>query len=160
MKRSRFYLALFIVVLVAFAFAVDSQSAGRTSFKAKLTGNEVVPPVKTSAGGESTFKLTKGGAGLTYKLVVKDIQNVNGAHIHQGKKGTNGAPVAMLFSGPKKEGKFSGTLAEGTISDAELVGSLQGKPIKALLQMILEGNAYVNVHTDAHPDGEIRGEIK
>lgn len=160
MKRLCLYPALFIaVVIAALAFAVDSQSAPR-SFKAKLSGKELVPAVRTAASGEATFQLTKDGAGLTYKLTVKDIKNVNGAHIHQGKKGTNGPPVVTLFSGPKKEGKFSGTLAEGTIADTDLAGSLQGKTIKALIQLIMEGNAYVNVHTDAHPDGEIRGQIK
>ncbi len=82
------------------------------------------------------------------------------AHIHLGAKGKNGPPVANLFTGPKKEGIFSGTLADGTLTDENLMGSLAGKPLSSLVDMIKKGNAYVNVHTDKYPDGELRGQIK
>ena len=81
-------------------------------------------------------------------------------HIHTGKMGENGDPVAGLFAGPKKEGKFHGVLAKGTITDNDLVGPLAGKTIADLVAMIKDGSAYVNVHTDKYPDGEIRGQIK
>ena len=68
--------------------------------------------------------------------------------------------MVTLFSGPKKEGKFSGTLSEGTITEKDLAGDLQGKTMNDLVQMIKSGDAYVNVHTDAHPDGKIRGQLK
>jgi hypothetical protein len=118
-----------------------------------------VPPVKTIAKGEATFQLSKDGKELTYKLTVTDIENVIAAHIHDGKKGKNGPPVVNLFTGSKKEGKFSGMLSEGTITAKELAGQLKGKLFSHFIQMIEDGHAYVNVHTDKHPDGEIRGQI-
>lgn len=130
------------------------------AFEAKLSGKEVVPAVETKTTGEADFKLSKDGKELTYILKVKDIENVTAAHIHTGMMGKSGGPVAGLFKGPKKEGKFSGDLAKGTITDKTLVGPLAGKTIGDLVEMIKSGGAYVNVHTDKYPDGEVRGQIK
>ncbi len=135
-------------------------AAGNQTFKAKLTGKEVVPAVKTAAKGEAIFKLSKDGKDLTFTVTVTDIENVTAAHIHGGKKGKNGAPVINLFTGPMKEGKFSGELATGTITDADLFGSLQGKTVSDVVKMIKAGDFYVNVHTEKYPDGEIRGQIR
>ena len=148
------FIILTSVLSVSLAFAVDK------SFKAKLMGNESTPAVKTKAKGDAEFKLGKDGKELSYKLKVKNIVNVSAAHIHKGKKGENGPVIANLFAGPKKEGNFKGDLADGMIMEKDLMGELQGKPFDALIQLIKSGGAYVNVHTDAHPDGEIRGQIK
>ena len=48
----------------------------------------------------------------------------------------------------------------GTISAADLVGDLEGFPIDELIGQMLDGNIYVNVHTDQFPAGEIRGQVK
>ena len=103
---------------------------------------------------------SKGGKELVYEIKVKDGENITAAHIHAGKKGVEGPPVVPIFGGTKKEGMFSGVLAKGTITDKNLVGPLAGKTLKDLVKMIEEGDAYVNVHTVAHPAGEIRGQIK
>ncbi len=151
---------LLLFAILATVLTVSLGFAAEKGFRAKLSGRDVVPVVKTKAKGDTEFKLSKDGKSLSYKLTVKDIENVTAAHIHKGKKGENGPPVAGLFAGPKKEGKFSGVLAEGTITEKELLGELQGKPLDELLKLIKAGELYVNVHTDAHPDGEIRGQIK
>ena len=65
-----------------------------------------------------------------------------------------------LITNEKKAGNFSGTLAEGTITERELMGSLMGKSVKDLVKQIKKGHAYINVHTDKYPNGEIRGQIK
>ncbi len=157
MAKTRMMFIVFLAVLLSAALVL---AAGDKSFKAKMTGKYVAPPVKTKAGGITYFKVSADGKQMTYKLTVKKIMNVTAAHIHDGSKGKNGPPVVNLFTGPKKEGEFSGTLAEGTITDKDLFGSLQGKSLDALVKMIKAGGAYVNVHTDQNPDGEIRGQIK
>jgi len=145
---------LFLVLLVSIGIA------GERSFKAKLSGGEVVPPVKTTAKGEAIFQLSEEGNELTYKLTVSDIENVTVAHIHDGKYGKNGPPIANLYTGLKKEHEFTGTLAEGTVTAKDLMGPLKGKLFSHFIQMIEDGHAYVNVHTDKYPGGEIRGQIK
>jgi hypothetical protein len=115
--------------------------------------------VETPATGEATFTLSKDGKELTYTLAVKDIENATAAHIHAGKKGENGGPLAGLFAGPKKEGMFSGEIAKGTITDKNLMGPLAGKKVKDLVKVIKDGGAYVNIHTEKNPNGEIRGQI-
>ena len=148
------FIILASVLSVSLAFAADK------SFKANLMGEDSVPPVKSKAKGDSEFKLSKEGKELSYKLKVKNILNASAAHIHKGKKGETGPVIVNLFAGPKKEGQFKGNLANGTIMAKDLMGELQGKPLDALMQLIASGDAYVNVHTDAYPDGEIRGQIK
>ncbi|HEX9024386.1 MAG TPA: CHRD domain-containing protein [Geobacteraceae bacterium] len=157
MIRLRYLLLAVAAVLLTASIGF---SAEKNTFSAKLSGNEVVPLVKTPAKGDAEFTLTKNGKELTYKLTVTDIENVTAAHIHLGKKWKSGPPVVGLFAGPQKEGKFSGVLAEGVITEKDLMGNLMGKPLTALVKLIKSGGAYVNVHTVGHPDGEIRGQIK
>jgi hypothetical protein len=151
---------LLLFVILATILTVSVAFAAEKSFKAKLTGNGEVPSVMTKAKGEVKFKLSKDGKELGYKLDVKNIVNPTAAHIHRGMKGKNGPPLANLFTGPKKEGKFTGNLSEGTITAKDLSGDLMGKSLEDLEQLIKSGEIYVNVHTDANPNGEIRGQIK
>jgi hypothetical protein len=146
-------------VFAIFLTASLGLAASHHTHKAMLTGNDVVPPVTTQATGEVTFALSKDGKELTYTLTVKDIENATAAHIHAGKKGENGGPLAGLFAGPKKAGMFSGELAKGTITDKDLMGPLAGKKVKDLDKIIEDGGAYVNIHTEKNPNGEVRGQI-
>lgn len=149
-----------VIAFTIFLTASLSMAATGGVFKAKLTGKEEVPATMTKATGEAIFKLGKDGKEITYILKVKGIENAKAAHIHVGKMGEEGAPVVGLFAGPKKEGKFSGELVKGTITDMNLIGPLAGKTIGDLVEMIKSGGTYVNVHTDAYPGGELRGQIK
>jgi hypothetical protein len=94
------------------------------------------------------------------------------AHIHLAPAGVNGPIVAFLY-GPAGAGagRFSGVLAQGTITADDLIGPLAGQDLTALVDAIRAGNAYVNVHTDDGvapagtgpgdlPAGEIRGQIR
>lgn len=153
-------LALFVIATIltaSFGFAAENVSFHA---KTKLGGKDEVPKVKTKAKGDADFKLSNDRKEMTYKVTVKDIQNPTAAHIHNGKKGAIGPPVANLFTGPKKQGKFSGVLAEGTLTEKDLTGDLKGKTLDALVDLIKSDSAYVNVHTEAFPDGEIRGQLK
>jgi len=148
-----------MVILVSFGMAADKQGSD-CSFQAKFLGNEVVPPVETKAKGEVTFRLNKEEDELVYQLTLTDIEEVMAAHIHVGRRGIKGEPVAPLFTEPKK-GDISGTLySEGTIAAYQLVGSLKGESLDCLLQMMKKRETYLNVHTKKHPDGEIRGQIE
>ena len=151
---------LMLFVILASMLAVSVGFAAEKSFKADLTGSEEVPGVMTPAKGEAKFTLSNDGKNLGYTLVVRDIENPVAAHIHAGSAGKNGAPLAILFSGPKREGKFRGNLSQASITEKDLTGDLKGKSISALVALIKSGDVYVNVHTDANPNGEIRGQMK
>jgi hypothetical protein len=134
------------------------------TFMAQLTGAQEVPPVKTAATGVATFKLSPDGKSLHCQLKVTGLKNVTMAHIHLGQAGKNGTVLVWLYplSGPPpalKPGSFTGVLAEGNITAKNLAGPLKGKPLSALLKDMHAGQTYVNVHTTAHPEGEIRGQI-
>ncbi len=133
--------------------------ANRT-FAADLTGGEEVPPVVTLARGNATFNLSDDGTVLQFKVTVANITNATLSHIHLASAGVNGPVVVNLFTGPTKTGRFDGVLAEGNITQANLIGPLAGQPLSALLDNMTSGNTYVNVHTTQHPAGEIRGQIR
>lgn len=128
-------------------------------FKADLTGEEEVPPVLTSAGGQAVFRLSKNESELHFTLVVTDIENVAASHIHLAQEGQNGPVVAFLYGSGLIAGKTNGLLAKGVITENSLVGPLEGESFKDLISALENGNAYVNVHTTANPGGEIRGQI-
>ncbi len=144
----------------ALLFASFAAAATKGSFHANLSGNDETPVVKSKAKGEALFHLSKDGKELSYKLSVSDISNVTAAHIHMGKKGVEGPPVAGLFAGPVKKGSFSGTLVQGTLTDKDLMGSLSGKSVHDLVTLINKGDTYVNVHDEKYPNGELRGQIR
>jgi hypothetical protein len=138
--------------------------AAPVRFVVPLTGDAVVPPVSTQASG--TFSLfVEGGPSptgqvrISYELAVQGIREVTAAHIHLGAKGAEGEAVVPLFTGPTKTGAFTGVLAQGAILASDLTGSLAGKSLSDLLAAMQAGEAYVNVHTTAFPNGEIRGQI-
>lgn len=129
------------------------------NFRAHLSGDEVVPPVDTNAQGQALFQLSRGGTELHFKLTVANIDDVIGAHIHKAPTGRNGGIVAFLFGKPFTDPvTVNGTLAEGMITASDVIGSIAGD-FGALLSAMRNGNAYVQVHTEAHIPGEIRGQI-
>jgi glucose/arabinose dehydrogenase len=150
----------------------ETDTQGGQKFVTHLTGDEEVPPLDTRAQGQATFELSEDGTELHYKLNVANINNVVASHIHLGAEGTNGPVVAFLFGpAPSGGGRSSGVLAEGTITAADLVGPLAGQPLSALIDAMMAGNTYVNVHTNDgvaptntgpgdFPGGEIRGQIE
>ena len=127
-------------------------------FDAKLTGKDEVPSKVTKATGTAHVIAVNGNT-ISYTVNVKDMQKVTEAHIHQGKAGVNGPVVVTLFKTTHPSATTSGTLAKGTITSANLEGPLAGKKITDLVSLLKSGNAYVNVHTEANPKGEIRGQL-
>ena len=118
------------------------------------------------------FHLSEDGSALAYRLIVANIENVVQSHIHIGPAGQNG-PVGVFLYGRVAPGggRTDGVLAEGTITASDFVGPLAGMAMSDLLDHILAGNAYVNVHTDDgvaptntgsgdFASGEVRGQIR
>lgn len=158
---------LIVVLAVSALFVavgVPALSADSANYRTHLSGAEEVPAVDTRATGQAIFKLSADGTELHYKLIVANIEDVMMAHIHLAPAGENGDVVVWLYpDGPPPqliEGRFQGVLATGTITDADLVGPLVGATMADLIEEIESGNTYVNVHTEANPGGEVRGQIR
>lgn len=133
---------------------------------AVLSGGQEVPPVETDATGTASVVVDQRG-NAHYSLVVAGIEDVTMAHIHQGATGENGPVAQWLHPGsePDQEpqrlvGRFDGVLQEGTFSANDFVGPLSGEDIATLVEWGDQGEAYVNVHTESNPDGEIRGQLR
>lgn len=132
---------------------------GEQKFTAKLTGKDEVPPKNTKATGTAEFNVTADGKTMTYKVNVMNMDKVTQAHIHSGKQEVNGPPVVWLYNSSKPSGPMNGMLSQGNITSSDLVGPLKGKQISDLVKLINDGQAYVNVHTETNPKGEIRGQV-
>jgi hypothetical protein len=165
MRRFIILVGLLLLIAVVAAAGVAAKPAHQRNFVAPLSGAEEVPPADTQARGLAKFQLSKDGSELHYKLIVANIENVTQAHIHgPAPVGVNTGIVVWLYpSAPPAQlipDRFNGVLAEGVITDGDLIGALAGKTVADLVAMIQEGNAYVNVHTSQFPPGEIRGQIR
>jgi hypothetical protein len=54
----------------------------------------------------------------------------------------------------------TGQIAEGQFNSANFAGPLQGRQLDDLIALMQNGTAYVNVHTEQNPNGEIRGTVQ
>ena len=104
-----------------------------------LTGDQETPQVSTTAFGDATFTVNSNRT-ITYSVVATGLTGT-AAHIHTGAFGVGGAVLFALSGGPTK---WSGTTAAMT---------------KAQFATLQTDGLYVNVHTTANPNGEIRGQI-
>ncbi len=157
MKRLTIVLSVMALLVVGAAPALSQ--GPHENFRTHLTGAE-----EGRRNSKAIFKLSPDGESIDYKLIVANIENVLMAHIHLAPAGQNGGVVVWLYpDGPPPqliENRTQGVLAEGTITEDDLVGSLAGQDLDSLLDEIRDGNAYVNVHTTQNPGGEIRGQIR
>ena len=122
-----------------------------------------VPGVKSDASGTASFKLSKDGTAVHYKLNLTKIDNATMSHIHTvGMDGKRGAVIVWLYpttgmAPSLKEGAFIGTLAEGDITSDKLGGPWKGKSAKDLFEGIEYGTLGVAVHTKQNPGTELWG---
>lgn len=133
-------------------------SGGIRNFRTHLSGDEEVPPVETNAQGQATFQSNEAGDALEYRLIVANIDDVVAAHVHCAPAGENGPVGVTLFGGGPVSA--NGTLAEGTITEPDDGNGCGWSDLDDVLAALRSGETYVNVHTLAHPPGEIRGQIR
>lgn len=107
----------------------------------KLSGENEVPPVKTTATGSGSFAIAADGA-VVGSLKTTGVSGT-AAHIHVGATGTNG-PVII-------------TLAKG--ADGEWSAPPGAKLTDEQVRNFKSGELYVNVHSEANKGGEIRAQL-
>lgn len=109
--------------------------------KVTLSGDNEVPSVKSVGVGSGFFAIANDKS-ITGQVNTTGISGT-AAHIHEGAPGSAG-PVAIPLT---KQGD-SYKVPDGTrLTDAQHAAFLAGK-------------LYVNVHTTANPNGELRGQLK
>jgi hypothetical protein len=120
--------------------------AATLSFKTPLSGAECVPPVDTSGTGTANFTYDPATRALTWDISYSGLSSpVTMAHFHgPAKKGENAKPVIWLTT-------------QGKAPTNPIKGSATLTPEQA--QQFTAGEWYVNVHTQSHPAGEIRGQV-
>ncbi len=114
-------------------------------YDATLTGSEEVPPVATSARGQGEFQLNRSTNTLRWKVTYGGLSGpATGGHVH----------------GPAAPGQNAGVLVPFT-------GDLNAQPIQGEKQLtpqqvadLTAGRLYANIHSAAHPGGEIRGQLR
>ncbi len=132
MRKSLVGLALVSLVAAAPAHAEIN------SFAAILSGSNEVANGDPDGFGLATIVIDVPTNRVTWAIQANNILPLTGAHIHTGAAGTNGGVVV----------NFGGQLF-GSVIDADAASIT---PLNA-------ANWYVNLHTEAHPGGAIRGQL-
>lgn len=136
------------------------EAAAEPAFTATLMPNKAVFPGKTSARGKAKLRLSADGRALHYEVDVFDVGTVSQIHIHLGEVGTtpegehfhllpqdgHGETVGFLLNYTPEGRTANGTVAKGTLTAADLMGTLKGQPLKVLVDHMRKEWAYVNVH--------------
>jgi hypothetical protein len=147
--------------LATFAFAGHTNTLLETSLKGK---NEVsVPATSRNIGdpngeGENyVFGIDGDLKTLCYVLTVDDIAPATAAHIHQGKKGTNGPVVANLAA--PGDGNAADCLTEG--EPGKFAVDANGVLLATVADILADPKGYyINVHNAEYPGGALRGQLK
>jgi len=137
-----------VVPLCALSTAlwVGTALAASQSFQVPLTATQGVPPVETGGKGMADLTYDPGTRVVTWNITYSGLSGpATMAHFHgPAAKGEN-AGVQIWLSKP-------GSPAESPITGQATLTPEQAKDFAA-------GKWYVNVHTQAHPAGEIRGQV-
>src|SRR3954471_10694036 len=156
--------ALFVTAaLVAGACSDDNNGvtipSGLEIYTAQLNGaNEAPTAVTTTATGHAVVTIL--GNTVTWKVDVDSpIDSLNAGHIHRRAADSVAGNVRVDFgaladavwdAGPTGPG-ITGTVTQGSTT---LVS-----PADSMLAIIRDGRSYVNLHTQLHKGGEIRGTL-
>ena len=160
-------IAALAVLLTISMVLVLAQKGSNESHKADLSGYEEVPAVSSTGSGTLRLKVDDANQLVEYELSYENLEGTTttASHIHFGQKGVNGGVMVFFCGGGGRPActNTSGTFS-GTFSAADVLGpSAQGiaaMEFAEVVAAIRAGQTYVNVHTNKHPGGEIRGQVK
>jgi hypothetical protein len=155
MKHKNFRFLILVVLLMAGVLVV--QAGNNRNFRAHLSGDNEVPANDSQSQGQANFKFSKDGSSMHYKLIVANIEEVRAAHVHCAPAGVNGPVGVNLYIGPVVT--VNGILAEATVTGPNPGNACGWVDLEDVREAMESGNAYVNVHTNAIPGGQIRGQI-
>jgi hypothetical protein len=137
---------LLALVPLAWAGSTAVALAAPETFTVPLTGAQQVPPVTTPGSGMATLTYDPGTREVTWSITYSGLSGpATMAHFHgPAAAGKNGPVVIWLTK--KGEPVSSPITGKATLTPAQAA-------------QFTAGNWYINVHTAAHPPGEIRGQV-
>jgi hypothetical protein len=132
--------------LTAIGTSTVTLRAASQSFEVRLNGAQQVPPVQTAATGTAELTYDPSTRVLTWDLTHSGLSGpATMAHLHgPAAAGKNGPPVIWLS--PKGSPVQSPVKGEATLTPEQA-------------QQFTAGEWYINVHTQDHQAGEIRGQV-
>jgi hypothetical protein len=132
--------------LIGIAALIGPSQAAPVSFTVTLEGAQQVPPVETTGIGTANLTYDSGRRLITWSLTYGGLSGpAMMAHIHgPAAEGRNGPPVIWL-----------------TEKSATVPNPIEGQATLTVeqAQQLMAGEWYINVHTRANPNGEIRGQV-
>ncbi len=137
-----------IVMIAACAAAVAgwAVTAKAETFKVALAGAQQVPPVETSGTGTADLTYDPSTRMLTWSISYSGLSGpATMAHFHGPAAAGKNGPVAVWIS------------KKGDPVESPIKGEATLTPEQAA--QFTAGDWYVNIHTAAHPGGEIRGQV-
>ena len=130
------------VALTLCTLAASAAHAAQVKYAATLKGADEVPANTTTGKGDVAATLDPGAMMLTYTVTYSGLTGpATAAHFHApAAPGANAPPVITMTS---------------------LTSPIKGttKLTSAQIADLSAGKWYFNVHTAAHPAGEIRGQL-
>src|ERR1700735_5675551 len=143
LKRQR---ALLPFVILLGLVSAGAALADATTFKVPLTGAQGVPPVDTAGSGTAELTYDPATRVVTWNITYSGLSSpATMAHFHGPAKAGQHAPPAIWLS------------KDGTPPANTRTGSATLTPEQA--KQSSDGEWYVSLHTQAHPAGEIRGQV-
>ncbi len=165
MKRGIALVAAVALVIGVVGATVAHDNSQRNAFKAHLIGYQETPSISSAGSGDVRITVDPAGTTLSYTLTYSGLVGAEASHIHFGQTGVAGGVAAFLCGGGGKPAcpASSGTVT-GTVVASDIIGptaqGISAGDFAALLRAMRAGYTYVNVHTAAHPAGEIRGQLR
>jgi outer membrane protein W len=174
MKKSWVVVLALLCISAAIAVAAETE---KSHLRARLTGiEEANGPSTVITNATGTFKATiNDDSTITYTLTYSNLSTpITQAHIHIGATKLNGGVSIFLCGtavspGPAgtptcpNDATNSGSVSR-TVTAADVIGPAnQGVGVGDManvVRAIASHVTYANVHTTAHPGGEIRGQIR
>lgn len=128
-------------VTVALCAMLGAGITAAEEVEVSLTGAQEVPAVETDAEGYGTI-VVGDDRSISGSVTTKGMDGI-AAHIHFAPAGENGPPIIPL------------------VNDGDGVWSVPAETVltEEQYQDFLEGNLYVNVHSEFSKRGEIRGQL-
>ena len=128
---------------LGFAWGVSPAAAETMQFHADLSAGAETPPTTSSGKGSADVTYDTAEKKLTWKI---------------DYSGLTGPATAAHFHGPAAAGKPAGVAVPIT---GDLKSPIEGSATltDAQAKDLIDGNYYINVHTEANKNGEIRGQV-